>query len=286
MRIIYIHQYFKLPEDGGAIRSYYITKSFVDKGWKVEVISAWNGGFYRYKEVGGVKIHYLPVKYLNAMKYRRRILAFLRFARMAYLLALRLEKCDLYYISSTPLTTGLVGLWLKKKTSLPYIFEVRDLWPEAPIEMGVVKNKLAIKCLRNLEKNIYMSALGIVALSPGIKEGVLKVYGHAKVAMVPNMSDIPFYSDKMEGGISGDNFGLGSHTFVVSYIGALGKVNDLDRLLLIANECQKQKLDICFLVAGSGGQEQHLVELAEGLGLKNVQFLGMLDKWEVKKLLH
>src|SRR6185312_16720347 len=96
---------------------------------------------------------------------------------------------DIVYATSTPLSVAIPAMVIKWLKGTPFIFEVRDLWPEVPIQMGAIKNKFIIKLLYKLEKKIYTSAKHVVALSPGMYDGVIK-YGISpdKVSMVPNMS--------------------------------------------------------------------------------------------------
>lgn len=142
MRIIYIHQYFVTPEEGGAVRSYHLAKGMVDAGMDVELITTHPNSQYLQKEIEGIKVHYLPIPYDNNFGFLRRLRAFYAFVHQAKRLIKKLALPDLLYITSTPLTTGLIGLWAKRKLQLPFIFEVRDLWPEAPVQVGVIRNSL------------------------------------------------------------------------------------------------------------------------------------------------
>jgi len=135
-KLLYIHQYFKTPQEGGAIRSYYLAKGLAEKGFEVMMITSHNETYYSERLVDGITVHYLPVPYRNEMGVFKRIYSFLKFVRQAKRLASRLEGIDKAYITSTPLTVGSIGLYLKKKKGIPFIFEVRDLWPKARIEMG------------------------------------------------------------------------------------------------------------------------------------------------------
>ena len=140
MRILYIHQYFKTPEEGGSIRSYYLAKGLVDAGHEVTMVTAHNGP-YEVKKIDGVAVHYLPVPYDNSFGFAQRLWSFWSFVKLAKKEAKSLPKQDLAYVMTTPLTTGFIATYLKKELNLSYYFEVGDLWPEAPIQMGVIKNK-------------------------------------------------------------------------------------------------------------------------------------------------
>ena len=127
MRIIYLHQYFKTPEDGGAIRSYYIAKAMIDRGIEVEMITAHNLPNYQKTIIEGIVVHYLPVSYKNEFGFIKRLYAFAKFAWSSYRFIARIPQADLVYATSTPLTIGLTALKVFRKHNIPYYFEVRDL---------------------------------------------------------------------------------------------------------------------------------------------------------------
>ncbi len=101
------------------------------------------------------------------------------------------KNIDLVIATSTPLTVGFPALVLKKIKRIPYVFEVRDLWPEVPIQMGALKNRFLIGLARWFERSVYKNAKHIIALSPGMRDGVLdQKINKEKVSMIPNMSKI------------------------------------------------------------------------------------------------
>ncbi len=152
MKILYIHQYFRTPEEGGAIRSYYLAKGMVDNGIEVEMITSHNKRYEEVKNIEGIKVHYLPVFYQNELGFGKRIIAFYRFMKLVRRKARAIKNVDLCYATSTPLTIGLSALKIKKELGIPYYFEVRDLWPEAPVQLGIIKNRFIKLYLERLEK--------------------------------------------------------------------------------------------------------------------------------------
>ena len=175
MKILYVHQYFKTPEEGGSIRSYYLAKGLVDAGHEVTMITAHNFS-YEVKKVDGIEVHYLPVSYDNSFGFFQRLWAFFQFVRLARREALALTKHDLAYVMTTPLTTGFIATYLKKELDLPYYFEVGDLWPEAPVQMEVIRNPWLKKWLYSLEKRFYFEADKVIALSPAMQLPVALFY--------------------------------------------------------------------------------------------------------------
>ncbi|WP_200974999.1 glycosyltransferase family 4 protein [Echinicola sp. 20G] len=286
MRLIYIHQYFLKPEEGGAVRSYHLAKGMVDAGIEVEMVTAHSGNVYDYKVIDGIKVHYLPVSYDNKFGFIKRSYAFLKFVKMAKKLLMKLKRPDLLYITSTPLTTGLIGLWAKKALAVPYVFEVRDLWPEAPVQVGAVRNPLLKKMLYGLEKKIYDQALKVVTLSPGIRTYVENCAPNVSTSLIPNFSDVNFFQPTKEKSSKIlDQLNWKAENLSISYTGAIGEVNAVQELLFLAKEAQDQGKEWQFAIKGKGKKLQELKGLATKLQLKNLQFLPFGDKISVRDLL-
>ena len=286
MKILYLHQYFKTPADGGAIRSYYLAKGLADRGNEVEMITSCNEKKDKTVTIDGIKVHYLSVYYDNRLGFIGRTLSFLKFVRKATKKASAIKGADLCYATSTPLTIGLIALKLKKKLNIPYYFEVRDLWPEAPIQMGAIKSNFIKNYLFRLEKKIYENAQKLIALSPGIRDGIEKLVPNKPINILPNISDCDFFHPETKDDRLEKKFNV-KNKFVISYFGAIGKVNHLEYMIDIIKKCQGQKLNqIHFLVAGKGSEANKIVALAKNLQLNNVTFLGFLDKNGIKEVLN
>ena len=168
VKVLLLHQHFKTPYTGGAIRSYYLAKALVDQGIQVVVIAAHNGKAERTEIVDGIEVHYLPVRYENRFGFYKRGFSFIKYVWQAQKLAGTFSDADLCYAISVPLTVGVAARIIKNRFKIPYIFEVGDLWPDAPIQMGFVKNKLLQRLLFRMEKENYKNPAEIVALSPAI----------------------------------------------------------------------------------------------------------------------
>ena len=284
MRLVYIHQYFRTPEQGGAVRSYHLAKGLIEAGVEVELITAHSSNSYDQRWIDGIKVHYLPVDYDQKFGFFRRIWSFLQFVRQSKKLLKKLSRPDLLYVTSTPLTTGWIGLWAKRKLALPYIFEVRDLWPEAPIQVGVIQNPLLIRFLRRLEKKIYDQSLSLVALSPGIAAHLTHVSPHRSVALIPNFSDLSQFFPKEKNQSLADSLGLTSG-LTIAYTGALGQVNAVEELLELAKMAQERGKNWNFLIMGAGSHEVLLREKAKKMDLRSTHFLPYSSKEQVNEVL-
>ncbi len=283
--ILYIHQYFKTPQEGGAIRSYYLSKGLVENGFKVEMITSHNDSIYTIKEIDGIRVHYLPVSYSNDMGFISRTLSFYKFVRKAKRLAKTFQGIDHAYITSTPLTVGLIGLWLKKHLNINYTFEVRDLWPTAPIEIGAIKGRFLKKRLYRLEARIYQHADRVVALSPGMRDWIKSVVPEKDVFMIPNMADCQFFQKEIK-----DPklvaFYHAEKPFVITYLGSIGLTNHLEFLLDIAEEAKAADLNIDFKVVGEGSQLRNIKLQTYLKKLTNIEFIGHQNKEGVRRILN
>lgn len=284
LKILYIHQYFRTPEEGGAIRSYYLAKGLVEKGYEVEMLTAHDNPSYEKKDIEGFTVHYLPVPYDNSFGFLRRIFAFVKFYLLAYKKAKAISGIDIIYATSTPLTVGSLALRLKRKLKVPYYFEVRDLWPEAPIQMGVIKNGLLKRWLKKQESRIYREADKIIALSPGIRDYIKNITPEKPIYIIPNMSDCGFFNLTLKNKKLEKEIGF-KDQFIIGYFGAVGKVNRLEYFLDFIEMLNKTKSKVSFLIVGKGGSLSDIKEKAQKRSIKNLKFLPFQNKTGVKHLL-
>lgn len=280
MHIVYIHQYFRKPAQGGALRSYYLAKALVDAGHTVSLITACNTTDYYQENVEGIQVHYLPVAYSNNFNFFERISAFLKFTFQSIKVAFNLKNIQLCYATSTPLTVGLVALALKKLKNIPFYFEVRDLWPAAPIQLGYIRNAWVQRLLYGLEHYLYRQATKVIALSPGILEGIKPYKPSGALALLPNMADCAFYAPGSPPRTKVND------PFYICYSGTLGRANRLEFLLAAAHACQQQGLtQVKFIVAGTGAEEATLKKKAETLHLDNITWPGNLNRESIRQYL-
>ncbi len=270
MKILYIHQYFRTPDEGGSTRSYELAKGLVKLGHQVRMITAHNTLNGKYP-IEGIEVHYLKVPYHNRFGFLRRIFAFLRFVRLAKKTLKKLDGGDVAYVMTTPLTTGLIALYLREKKRIPYIFEVGDLWPEAPVQMGVINNRWLRKELYAFEKRCYLKAKKIVALSPAIAEYIQSVVPQKEVHIVPNLADCEFFQPSKQN----------NQILQIGYFGAFGKANGLDQLLFLASYLQQKSIPIHFTLMGEGSEAEFLSNGSNDL--KNVSLVPFGNKNSVKE---
>ncbi|MEO5600172.1 MAG: glycosyltransferase family 4 protein [Cyclobacteriaceae bacterium] len=285
MKVLILHQHFKVPQRGGAVRSYYLAKALVDQGIQTVVITAHNEALYRKEMIEGIEVHYLPVPYDNRFGFNKRVNSFFKFVVQSVKYAGLHRDVDVCYAISVPLTTGLVAMWLKIRYGIPFIFEVGDLWPDAPIAMEFIRNRFLQRTLYALEAAIYQQALSVVALSSSIKTIVeSKVKGKA-VHVLPNMADTGFFIPEEKRPSLEEKFNVRGK-FVVAYIGAIGVANGLEFYLACADESQKAGLPIHFLLCGDGAMLEVHQNSAKRLELSNLTFLPFRNRDGVREIMN
>lgn len=264
MKILYIHQYFCFPEQSSGTRSYDLSTSFVKNGFEVVVISSTTKCNDKNKrwtvfEREGIKFYMLNCAYDNKMSFASRIKAFLKFMYFASVKSLQI-KCDCVLATSTPLTIAVPALFVKWFKHKPFIFEVRDVWPDVPIKMGFIKNKLAVKFLYWFEKLVYKNSFAIVPLSIGMYKSIQERYPNQKSLVIPNISEINRFSNignkvKLPIDIEGKK--------IVLYAGTFGNVNGLKYVVDLACETIKLDSNIVFLLFGGGKEKGKVIEYAK-----------------------
>jgi glycosyltransferase involved in cell wall biosynthesis len=285
VKVLLLHQHFKTPQTGGAIRSYYLAKALVDNGIEVIVITAHGQQRYQKKIIEGIEVHYLPVPYDNRFGFYQRGMSFLKYVWKSVGLVSRFNNVDLCYAISVPLTVGLAAMRIQSRFKIPFIFEVGDLWPEAPVQLGYIHNPVLKAVLFRLEKKIYQRAEAIVALSPSIKSSIESKIPRKPVHVITNMADTDFFKPAPKNSALEKKFGVDGK-FVISYIGAIGVANGLDYYLECARACQRVGLPIHFILCGDGASLKGLRIFSQKLELKNISIIPFQDRDGVREILN
>lgn len=280
MNILYIHQYFYTPEEGGGTRSYWIAKKMIERGHNVILVTS--SKKYRkcsVVDVSGIKVIYIPGNYNNSLSNFAKMYEFLKFMFRSAIIGVKQKNIDLVYATSTPLSVGFPALVIKLFKGIPFVFEVRDLWPEFPIQIGAIRNQFIIWILRWFEKKIYLNAIHIVTLSPGMKEGVIEQgISETKVSMIPNMSKPDEFFPRSPQEDDYNKFGICNDKFNIIHFGAIAPANGLEYLIESAKLFKEKKEgDIMILYLGKGAQESVLKQMSRDYALDNVQFLGFMN---------
>ncbi|MHC4536831.1 MAG: glycosyltransferase family 4 protein, partial [Planctomycetota bacterium] len=288
MHILYIHQHFATPAGSTGTRSYEFARRWVKAGHKVTLITGYydigglqvKKGLYRKQTIEGINVVIVGTKYSNKQSYLRRITSFMSFCLLSIYAGIRTKSLDVIYASSTPLTIGIPAMVIKWAKRVPFVFEVRDQWPEIPIELGIINNRFLIKILLWLERTIYKSCSWIVALSPGQAEGIKELLTDEKpITVIPNSCDIEVFKPEVDGSAVRQKRNWGDK-LVLLHTGAMGKVNGLN-FVVEAAERLKGHNDIIFVLIGDGNQKSSLESEVKKLGLTNVEILSSVPKQDL-----
>lgn len=285
MKVLILHQHFNTPEKGGAIRSYYLAKALVEAKIQTVVITGHNEKLYKKVEVEGIEVHYLPIAYENRFGFFARSMSFIKFVIGCVRMAGKISDVKVCYAISAPLTVGLAAIRIKSRFKIPFIFEVGDLWPDAPIQLGFVNNFFFEKALFQLEKSIYNQAQSVVALSPAIQSAIEKKISNKKIHLIPNMADCDFFRPEPKNPVLENKYGVAGK-LVISYIGAIGVANGLDYFLECANASRKANLPIQFLLCGEGALLDRLKRNVANMKLNNLSFIDFQNREGVNEIMN
>ncbi len=297
MHILLIHQFFLKDHDGGGMRWNEMSRFWVEAGHHVTVItgtghymdpncaikSGW--AYRRIVNKDGVKVIECPIFRSGKSSFIQKLLSFISFTFTSIWAGLFLakEKYDSVLVSSPPLFVGLAGIVLSKCKRIPFLFEVRDLWPESAIETGVLKNRYLIKLAFWLERLIYLHSRCINVLTPAFREILIscKNVRPEKIIYIPNAADfslaeeVTYHFDQAHFRKAHDL----AHRFILVYVGAHGIANHLIQLIEAA--VLLQGTSAYFVFIGNGEEKPMLLKDAQRRKLNNVRFLDKMSKREV-----
>jgi glycosyltransferase involved in cell wall biosynthesis len=292
--VLYFHQYFATRRRSTATRSYELARRLVERGHRVTIVSRDTrsleagrdrrpeGRVVAREQVDGIDVLFLNVPYANRYPTPVRLASFTAFTIAASVAGALQRKPDVVFASSTPLTIGAAGLLTARMKRVPFVFEIRDLWPAVPIELGALKSGPAIRSAEWLERKLYDGAERVVVLSEGARQHLLRRGIPAeKLVLIPNAADLDvFRPDRRDDGFRAKH-GLEGR-FVALYTGAMGRANGLDQLVDAAETLRRWGDERVTIVAlGDGGERPRLEERARELSLDNLLFLPAVPKEEL-----
>lgn len=292
MKILYLNQHFRTPERGGSARGYELGRRWTRDGHDVIVVAgrpSSPGTGVAIEDCDGLQVHYLPVSYDQTMGKARRVLSFLDFVVRSARYVRTLDNPDVVLATSAPLTIAIPGIAASRKFKVPMVFEVRDLWPEVPIAMGAIPTLPLQWLARQLERVAYDRASHIVALSPGMRDGVVAAgQPSSKVSVIPNASDTAELKASMLelGDLRSENEWIGGGPLLV-YTGTFGPANDVGWIVRLAAELSKSLPEARYILVGEGSEFDAVAAEATSLGLddQTLQLWGQMSKPEVMGVL-
>lgn len=294
MHVLYIHQHFSTRQGAAGTRSYEMARKLVTLGHSVTMIcgsygmaaSGLTGAFRRNRREGvvdGIRVIEFDLAYSNRDGFAKRSVTFLRYALGAMRIALT-GTYDLLFATTTPLTAALPGLvarWLRGK---PFVFEVRDLWPELPKAMGAIRNPLVLWALAALEHVAYRSANRCIALAPGIATGIARTgVAPKRIELIPNGCDLEVFQAASP--VTRPP-GIPATNLMAIFAGTHGTANGLDAVLDAAAVLRDRgRGDISLVLVGDGRCKPSLRERVEREQLECVVMLDPIPKQRLAGLL-
>ena len=298
MKILYVSQYFP-PEMGApAGRAAELSRLWAEDGHEVTVLTGfpnhptgvvppeYRRKFRRlvarenYHDVNVVRTWLLPVP--NRKTYER-ILNYSSFCVSSAITGILLHQPEVVIATSPQLLVGLAGWWLARCNGVPFVFEVRDLWPESLTAVGIGdEDSLLHRMLSKIAGFLYRSCDRLVVVSPAFKDYLIERWQvpAEKIFVVENGVETSLFSRLVPNSIIRRSLGA-EDKFIASYIGTIGNAHGLETLLEAAALLHERAPQVLFLLVGEGAEKARVVSLARSRGLRNVHFVDQLPREKV-----
>lgn len=293
--ILLLHQQFASKDDPGGTRHYELGRAAVVAGHRFTVIASdvnhaigrrpsSGGGLVGETTEDGIRVLRVYTYDASHKSYPLRIFSFLGFTVASFLVGMRVKKPDVV-MGTTPQIFQAISAWLiAAMRRRPFLLEVRDLWPEFAIDIGILRNPLLIRLARGLEKFLYRRADYLLVNSPAYRDYLIgKGVDAARITLISNGVDAAMFFPAERAEDFRRRFGL-ENKFVVTYAGALGMANDI-RVVLDAAALLLSRFNIHILIVGDGKERRTLEQDARESGLTNVTFTGAFPKSEMHRVL-
>jgi len=287
MRILFISQYFP-PEMGApAARTYELARRWVQMGAEVTVVTAvpnhptgvvppaYRNGRLFEENIDGIRVLRTWIYAAANRGFWRRSANYLSFLFSSLWFGVRRAgPADLVIATSPQFLVGIAGWIASRMRGVPFVFEVRDLWPDSIAAVGALREGILLQFLRRIEMMLYREATLVVGVAYSTKtELVRRGVDPGKVVIIPNGADSQVFRELEKYNGIRENLGLG-RKFVVSYVGTHGMAHGLETVLESADRLRSNE-DIQFLFVGDGARREQLERLAAEKRLPNVRFVGV-----------
>ena len=292
MKILYVSQYFP-PEMGApAARAAELAHHWAQAGHDVSILTGfpnhptgvvpeeWRPRLHRltyHETIDGVQVFRTWLWPLPNRKAHERMRNYASFCISAALRGMTIPRPDIIIATSPQLLVGLAGWWLAFSRQIPFVFEVRDLWPESLIAVGVGnENSLLHHTLAKIAGFLYQKADRIVVVTPAFREHLIRHWRvpEEKIAVVENGVEADLFQPQPDVSNQAIRRQLNAEgKFLVCYIGTMGNAHGLETLLDAAATLQHAQPNVLFLLVGEGAEKERIKSLAQSRGLDNILFL-------------
>jgi len=295
MRILYIHEFFGTPNGSHTTRSYQLGRELVKMGHEVDVIT---GPTYltdrdlpyprRLIErfvTDGINVTCLSVKYEQQMSFARRIWAFLKWLAAAVVVALAHRPVDVVVISSPPPTVGIIGFLMRMLRHRPFVFEMVDVYLDAAVAFGGLRNKLLIRALSKFEQQCFHQAAAVITEHEAVGRFMArKIKTRTPIETVYYPSDMDLYNPKPDRRRFRRQW-QAEDKVVAVHTGSMGRINGLECLVEAADRLKTSHPDLRILAIGGGTEKDRLEEMARQRELSNISFLPYVPKRDMPDVL-
>jgi len=285
MKILLITEYFPPEIGAGSTRAYDHSSQWVKNGHDVTVITGfpdypdgiipqkYKGYKFLIEDIEGIRVIRTYTFPAPNKGFFRRVISFLSFMISSVLQGTAAsKKQEILIATSPPFLVGVSGYIISKFKNIPFVFEIRDLWPESAIQLGELKNKFVIKFLQKIELYLYHSAKLIVPVAESTINVILKKgIDEKKIVVIKNGVDLETIPRQLS------NKSENTKKFVVTYIGTIGLSHALDKVVESA-ELLKNEDSIFFQIIGEGAEKENLRNLIGKLGLKNIKLINKIER--------
>lgn len=295
MRILLINQAFVSPDEPGHTRHFEMAKFLQSRGHELVIVASDlnyqtgqrtldHKGIFAEQNFEGVRVLRSYIYPALHRSYFWRIISFFSFMFSSIWTALQVKDVDLVMGTTPPIFQAVSAWFVALIRRKRFLLEVRDLWPEFGVSMGVLKNPLVIALARWLEMFLYARATHILVNSPAYKEYMIgKGVPEDKVTYIAYGTDIDMFNPTVDGSSIRKQLGV-DDKFIVLYAGALGQANDIDTILGAAERLKGEE-KILFILFGDGKERSRLQSEAEQMNLSNVIFAGVRPKKEMPRVI-
>ena len=286
MHILLIHQAFAAINEPGGTRHHEIARFLAESGHKLSIIASpinyltGKGNQNRAAEFemeDKITIYRAYTYPALHKSFIHRLFSFISFMVSSFIISLRIEKVDLVWGTSPPIFQSFTAWVVSKIKRIPFLLEIRDLWPAFAVAVGVLNNKILIRLSLWLEKFLYKRADKLVVNSPGFIDHI-ENKGGKNITLIPNGAD-PAAFKKINPKILREKLGW-TEDFIFLYAGAHGMSNDLPVIIQAAKLIESNH-KIKFVFIGDGKEKNNLINLAKSLQLSNVKFFDPIPKSEI-----
>jgi glycosyltransferase involved in cell wall biosynthesis len=294
MRIAVYSHYF-VPEIGApSARIHDLGREWIDAGERVHVATCfpnhptgrlypgYRSRFYAHEVIDGINVHRHWTYVTPNRGIVKKTIGHVSLMFTAAIAARRIPKPDVIIGTSPTFFAAVAAERIAAARGVPFVMEVRDLWPAVFVELGVLRNCLLIRTLERIELWLYRRAARVVTVTESFRADLIRRgVPPEKVATIPNGANLDFWDARRDDGGLRERLGLGGR-FVALYIGAHGISQALSAVLDAANALRGDPR-VVLLFVGEGAEKEQLVTRAAQLGLDNVRFLDPVGKDEVRQ---